>query len=568
MSRDNNDLAAAIALLSLEQGVLAPESALAIIESASSSPAALVEAYLAEVSVAEILSGLVSYLPGVSFVDLSDSTNGLILDRDLVSQIGLSRLQQVEMIPMRSVSGALTVVAVDPTSPDVIDLATQYVGSGKFTLAVAPRAQILDRLTLTGQGDDIELTARASTGSAAERRGVMDWAEQLLVRAAAERASDVHIQYTSSGRLRIRFRVDGGLRIGPAAPAGREAEIIGTLMNRAGMDVANLLIPQDGTFSFQASGRRVDTRVSMIPQDNGPSMVLRLLDAATTSMRLEDLGMSPETASALRQAITAASGTIITSGPTGSGKTTTMYALLRELDPETHNILTIEDPIEIRIEGLGQTQVRHDLGDKTLGFARVLRAALRHDPDCILVGEIRDPETAETALQAAITGHVVLSTIHAPSAPSVFTRLMQMGVPRFMVAEALTCVVAQRLVRRLHGCAVSGAPTEIESEVFTRFGLTIPSQIRRPRGCEGCRGTGYLGRLVIVEVLTPNDQMREMVLHEAPLAELEQAARASGWRPLALDALEHVSAGRTSLEEVSKTVIFDDGDAVDVRGEN
>lgn len=561
MSRENNDLIAAIALLSIEQGVLSPNEALHVIDSTSTRGGDLVESYLAEVSLSEVLAGLVSYLPGVSFVDLSDSRTGLTLDRQLVNTIGLARLQRVEMIPMRDPLGALIAVTVDPTNPDVIDLATQQFGVAQFRLAVAPRPQILDRLTLSGQSRELDVQLSSSVaGTVAERRGIMDWVDSMLVRAAAERTSDVHIQYASNGRLRIRFRVDGDLHQGPTAPQGREAEIIGTLMNRAGMDVANLLIPQDGTFSFQASGRRVDTRVSMIPQDNGPSMVLRLLDAATTSMRLEDLGMSNASATVLRQAINAASGTIITSGPTGSGKTTTMYALLRELDPERFNIVTIEDPIEIRIEGLGQTQVRHDLGDKSLGFARVLRAVLRHDPDCILVGEIRDTETAETALQAAITGHIVLSTIHAPSAPAVFARLIQMGVPRFMVAEALTCVVAQRLVRRLHSCAAFAPITDYERQLFTRFEETPPDMVRRPRGCDGCRGSGYLGRLVIVEVLAPSDEFKSMILKEASLADLETVAARHGWQPLAVDALHHVIAGRTSVEEVSRAVVFDDAE--------
>lgn len=500
----------------------------------------------------EVLEALADEL-NIAFVDLSDPTVALKPDQRLVASIGPDRLAAVGALPMRDARNQLVVVAVNPFETDFIDLLRAELGQSTYRTALGLPAQVQDQLTLLGSGTPAVLESRAA-GGPAERRQVLDWTESLLQRAVAERASDLHIQYTRDGRLRIRLRVDGEMRPGPMAPAGRESEVVGALMNKAGMDVANLLIPQDGTFSFDAAGRTVDCRASMMPQDTGASLVLRLLDPAIARLRIDDMGLPAPVVASLKRLVNAPAGAIFSSGPTGSGKTTTMYALLRELDADRRNIVTIEDPIEYRIPSIGQTQVRHDLGDKTLSFPRALRAVLRHDPDVILIGECRDAETATTAMEASITGHLVLSTVHAPSAPAVFARLQQMGAPRYMVADGLSAVLAQRLIRRLHGCAKLEAPTDREVDLLTSWGKEVPALLPHPKGCEACRYNGYLGRVVVVEMLEPTPKLRELIMAGASVGELEAAARETGWVPMLDDGLRHVDERHTTVEELSRTL--------------
>jgi len=542
-----DDVAAAIALLALDAQLLSPSAATSLLTRSVNSSRGAAELLLAEAGVAPTLAAIAKELR-IRFVDLSQPGHGLKTDPELVEAVGAARLQRISALPMRD-GEKIVVLAANPFDLAVQDVARSVFGAAGFVPALGSRTQIHDALTLTG--DTTEPEAPTAGGP---RGTVLEWVERLLTRAVAERASDVHLRYNRKGALGIRFRVDGRLRNVANAPAGRDAEVVGALMNRAGMDVANTLEPQDGTFSFTASGRQVDARVSMIPHDVGPSMVLRLLDVTTTRLVLDDLGASPAVVDALRRCVSSAHGTIVTSGPTGSGKSTTMYALLRELDPDDYNILTIEDPVEYRVEGIGQTQVRGD-GTRRLTFAKALRAILRHDPDIILVGEIRDAETATVAMEAAITGHLVLSTTHAPSAPAVFARLIQMGVPAYLVAEALTAVAGQRLLRRLHGCAQPDTPTAEERYLCASWGAPVPEQIWRPVGCTVCRDSGYLGRVMAMELLEPDQAMRDAVLRQASAVELEQLALANGrYTPLIVDAVRHVAEGNTSLDEVLRVI--------------
>lgn len=546
-TRELDDLRAAVATLVLDHHVADPTSI-----DLEATTTGIVSALLAAAPLTTVLAAVAAEL-GTTFVDLDDPQNTLTIDAALVDRAGAERLAAIGALPMRDPAGRPVFVAVNPFDPDVIDVSRATVGPVQHTLALGLAAQIHDELTILGSGRVHVDTDTDRTGPV-ERRQVLDWSSSLLQRAAAERASDIHIQFDRKGRLRIRFRVDGQMRTGPDAPEGRESEIVGALMNRAGMDVANLLVPQDGTFSFVSAGRSIDCRASMLPQDTGASLVLRLLDPAIARLRIDQMGMTPAVVATLKRLVHAPAGTIITSGPTGSGKTTTMYALLRELDADRMNITTIEDPIEYRIDGIGQTQVRHDLGDKTLSFARALRAILRHDPDAILVGEVRDAESATIAMEAAITGHLVLTTVHAPSAVAVFARLVQMGVAPYMVADGLSGVLGQRLVRRVHGCARLEAPTSHERALIQSWGRPVPELVPHTVGCDACHHTGFLGRALVVELLEPDARLRELVLEGVTQAELDDHARSIGFVPLLDDGLRLVAAGLVTVDEVARSL--------------
>lgn len=544
----DSDLAAAIAWCALDGGLLDPDVAFDLLASGHDNDA-LVTHLLRKVAHADVLRVLGDLVPGVEFADLASPGLRYRSDVLLTEQCDLARLVAISALPLRDpATDEVVVVAANPMDPSTVDYFRSVFGTGSFRLILGLRNQIQDALALAG-----DPTADVSQ-LAEDPRAILAWTDQMLARAAAERTSDIHVQYDRSGRLRIRFRIDGTLQRGATAPLGRESEVVGSLMSRAGMDVSNTILPQDGTFSFSAAGRTIDTRASMLPQDNGPSMVLRLLDSQSTRLRMEDLGASPEVIEVLRRCLNSSQGTIVTSGPTGSGKTTTMYALLREVDAEKGNVVTIEDPIEYRLSDIGQTQVRPGLGERSLTFAKALRAILRHDPDVILVGEIRDPETAATAMEAAITGHLVLSTIHASSALSVMARFNQMGVPRYMVAEAVSAVASQRLMRRLHACAVEDTLTDEEKAMVASWGLTPPERIRRRTGCEVCRQTGVMGRILTMEVIEPDAEYRQAIIDNVPQAQLEKMARRLGYVPLLEDAMRHVARGTVALEEVLRTV--------------
>jgi type II secretory ATPase GspE/PulE/Tfp pilus assembly ATPase PilB-like protein len=291
----------------------------------------------------------------------------------------------------------------------------------------------------------------------------------------------------------------------------------------------------------------------MIPQVTGPSIVMRLLDSANVRRRLSDMGFSPVQLELLRKVANSHEGMAIVSGPTGSGKTTTLYALLREASSIERKVVSIEDPVEYRLPLVNQVQVRTGVA-RPVTFSRALRAMLRMDPDVILVGEIRDEETASTALDAAITGHLVLTTVHARDSLNVYSRLTEIGAPAYMVAEAITLSVAQRLVRRVHDCATVSAPTGKDVSTFDQLGLEIPDKLIRARGCDGCGGSGYRGRIAVVETLVPSANLKEMVRVKAGREEMVKQAREDGFLSLADNAARLVAENQTTIDEVYRVV--------------
>lgn len=371
----------------------------------------------------------------------------------------------------------------------------------------------------------------------------------LLARAIREKASDIHIE-TFEGRLLIRFRLDGNLQPVLEPPDVLAPLLISRLKVMARLDIAEKRLPQDGRISLRVAGRAVDVRISTIPTHYGERIVLRLLDKQSVPLNLSSLGMASGSLQSLRHLICQPYGIILVTGPTGSGKTTTLYAALSEINDVSRNILTVEDPIEYYLEGIGQTQVNPKV-DMT--FARGLRAILRQDPDVVMVGEIRDVETAQMAVQASLTGHLVLSTLHTNSAVGAITRLRDMGTQAFLLASTLIGVVAQRLLRLL--CSHCKTACEAGPRLKIMAGVAPTDKLihYKPRGCDHCRHTGYRGRTGIYEVVLIDEVMRRMIHDNKSEAQLDKQARLkypdmrrAGW--------QQVIAGKTSVAEVLRVI--------------
>lgn len=352
----------------------------------------------------------------------------------------------------------------------------------------------------------------------------------LITQAARDRASDIHIEPYAENSV-VRFRVDGGLRDVVRPHAGLHAALVSRVKILADLDIAEKRLPQDGRIGLKLGGRGLDVRVSTIPCAHGERVVLRLLDKGQTRLGIQALGMAPDTHAAFQRLVTLANGIVLVTGPTGSGKTTTLYAALQEVDTQKLNVLTVEDPVEYELPGIGQTQVNPRID---LTFARALRSILRQDPDVVMIGEIRDAETAQIAIQASLTGHLVLATLHTNDTPSAVTRLMDMGIEPFLLASSLRGVLAQRLVRCL--C----------TECRTRN----PHGAWQSVGCNSCGMTGFAGRTGIYELLEINAESRAIIHHKGAEAELRTHAQKRGMRPLQQDGERLIQAGVTSREEL------------------
>ncbi len=366
----------------------------------------------------------------------------------------------------------------------------------------------------------------------------------LLTQAVREGASDVHLE-TFESRALVRFRVDGTLRDVVEPKRGLHPAMVSRIKVMASLDIAEKRLPQDGRIALRVAGRAIDVRVSTIPTANGERVVLRLLDKQAARLTLDALGMASATRDQVDELIQAPHGIFLVTGPTGSGKTTTLYSALTRLDRRTRNILTVEDPVEYELDGVGQTQVNPRI---EMTFARALRAILRQDPDVVMIGEIRDLETAQIAVQASLTGHLVLATLHTNDAPGAVTRLVDMGIEPYLLASSLNGVLAQRLVRRL--CAECRAPYEPDAAERTIFGRNAPERLYRAVGCGACNFTGYKGRTGIYELMTVDEDMRKLVHDAAAEREVRAHGVRAGMIRLREDGLRWVRDGATSLDEV------------------
>jgi len=369
----------------------------------------------------------------------------------------------------------------------------------------------------------------------------------MLVQAIKDRASDIHIEPFEK-QLRLRYRIDGVLYDSTAPPKALQSAIASRIKIMANLDIAERRLPQDGRFRIKLAGREVDLRVSVLPTVHGEKIVMRVLDKGTLGLSLESLGLPPDDVQKFRNAIEAPHGMILMTGPTGSGKTSTLYAVLTQLNTSDVNIITVEDPVEYQVLGVNQVQVKSDIG---LTFASGLRSILRQDPDIVMVGEIRDSETADIAVKAALTGHLVLSTLHTNDAPGSITRMVDMGIEPFLVSSSVLMVCAQRLVRKI--CPHCKEALTVPADVTKRLGLSdtdASGTFYHGRGCPRCKDTGFLGRMAILEILAMTDALREQILHTTSAKVIKDLALKEGMKTLRMSGLEKAKAGLTSLDEV------------------
>lgn len=386
----------------------------------------------------------------------------------------------------------------------------------------------------------------------AEEAPVVELVNNIFSIAVEERASDIHIE-PESETFDIRFRIDGVLHSHRTLPKQRYYAVASRLKLISGIDIAERRLPQDGRIGLRINGQEVDVRVSSLPGSHGESIVMRLLPKEREDLQLQRLGFLEDHLEQMRALAHRPHGIILVTGPTGSGKSTTLYAALDESNDGQRKIITVEDPVEVQMPHLTQVQVHSDIG---LSFARALRSILRQDPDVIMIGEIRDLETAEIAVQSALTGHLVLSTLHTNDALSAFTRLVDMGIEPFLAATPVIALQAQRLVRRLcgHCREPSNAPTQYAEQAdawsLKALGRDDSAQWYQSKGCEHCQGTGYRGRVGIYELVEVSETLRDLVLHSASLAQLREQARTEGYRDMFIDGLIKARAGLTTVEEV------------------
>jgi len=518
----------------------------------------------------EHVAGALSRQLGAEFLRLSQ----IPLHEDVLRLVPATVASRLQAIPVTTGNGVLTVAMVDPLDVVALDdirrmtgmdvrVAVTTLADFQYALnqypSLDPGAEILKDLPrpeVTAEEVSLEALRRA-----AEEQPIIRLVNRMIEEAVRRRASDIHVEPQEKG-VRVRYRIDGVLKVQHTLPEHIHPQVISRIKIMGTMDIAERRLPQDGSFQIQVDNRAIDVRVSTIPSFYGEKAVLRLLDKAAPIYDLDKLGLSVRNIARLRQVIHRPQGIFLLTGPTGSGKTTTLYAILRELNSEAVNILTIEDPVEYQIPGVIQVQVNVRAG---VTFASALRHFLRQDPDIIMVGEIRDHETARIAVQAALTGHLVLSTLHTNDAPGAVTRLLDMGIEPYLVASALEGVAAQRLVRVL--CPRCKQPDPYSrDDLRTRHGVAAPEgTYALARGCEFCNYTGYRGRVAIFEIAQMDDGLRQLIINRAPHHELKGTAMEAGMVTLLDDGLDKASRGITSLAEVLRVVQVE---RVEGNGEN
>ena len=465
------------------------------------------------------------------------------------------------MIPLAAEGGRLSVAVLDPFDDEAVEALSYATGLTIERRLASPALFEKTWGALYGAGREkangLETDQRAHEASELDLQRLRDIANeapvvrrvnQIVADAIEARASDIHIEPTPEG-VQVRYRIDGALRTMDVLPPGLKAAIASRIKIMARLDIAERRLPQDGRIKLAVRGVDIDFRVSTLPTVHGESIVLRILDRSRIVLDFDALGFEPETIAGLRSAMGLANGIVLVTGPTGSGKTTTLYTALRELARPEVKLFTVEDPVEYQLAGINQVQVQPGIG---LDFPSTLRAILRQDPDIVMIGEIRDAETARIAIQASLTGHLVFSTLHTNSAASSITRLIDMGVENYLIASTVKAVLAQRLVRKL--CPACATPLETRAEWRTRLEGEIrvgaPDRLSAPRGCAQCRGLGYSGRSTIAELLVMNERMQRLVCQSVADADLEEAARAGGMTTMYQCGMTKAWRGETSVDEV------------------
>ena len=499
------------------------------------------------------------------------------IPEEIMGMIPREMAKANKLVPVARLNGKLFIAMVDPTNVVAVDDVKRRVQLDVVPM-IATEKSVVDALSGVHGGvginqalrdvvkeaekpaEGVEVQAKVSEeididrlATDSEDAPVIKIVNLIMVQAIREKASDIHIEPFQNS-LKLRYRVDGDLTAAESPPKALQLAITSRIKILAGLNIAERRVPQDGRFRVKVMGKEVDLRVSVLPTSHGEKVVIRILDKTALTGSIDQMGLDEETLVKFRKAIDAPHGMILVTGPTGSGKTTTLYSVLQELNNPQYNIVTVEDPIEYELNGVNQVSVRNDIG---LDFASALRSILRQDPDIVMVGEIRDNETADIAVKAALTGHQVLSTLHTNDAAGAITRLDDMGIEPFLISSSILMTCAQRLVRRIcTNCREEFMP---EPEIFTRLGVEPKAEtvFYRGSGCDRCKGRGYLGRLAIIEALTVTEAVRRLIMKRASAAVIKNQAVAEGMKTLRMTGIDKALEGQTTLEEVLRVAADD-----------
>jgi type IV pilus assembly protein PilB len=513
---------------------------------------------------------------GYDYVDLAS----VDIQRDVLKMVPHSEARRYKAIPVAMHDNTVVIAVADPMNLNVLDN-LRHVLKTNVEPVVADEEEInraIERYYGVEEEQVTRMLEEISSGdirfyqddgstmsandqlaqaeeAAAEEAPVIKLVSLLILEAVRHRASDIHLEPLGR-RFRIRFRVDGVLHEIQGPPRRLQASVLQRIKIMSKMDIAEKRLPQDGRIMINVLGRDLDLRVSSLPSQHGESIVMRILDKESLLLGLPELGFSSDDQRTYERLIQLPNGVLLITGPTGSGKTTTLYACLNFINRPDRKIITVEDPVEYMLSGINQVQVNEDI---EMTFARVLRSMLRQAPNVIMVGEIRDHETAEIAIEASLTGHLVFSTLHTNDAPSAVTRLVDMGVKPFLVASSLQSVMAQRLVRRIcNECREPYTPTTWEFEALGVDGEKLrTAQLYKGIGCRACNGTGYRGRIGIYELMTVTDDIQKLIYKRVPSTEIRKIARQTGMKTLREDGMLKVMSGVTTLEEVMRITAKD-----------
>lgn len=514
------------------------------------------EEYCSEEQVVECLA----HASGVPYAKL----DARLFDPRVVSTLSREFIEKNLVLPLFSVRGVLTVAMAEISNMFLVDelrnitgLEIQIVASStkeiRRMLSLMPDSKVFVIDDIIEDSDDTEVTlieeAIDDIGDIEEIAGqspVIRLVNYIIFNAVKEGASDIHIE-PGERCMRVRYRIDGKLYKSLEVPLHLISAVTSRIKIMASLDISERRLPQDGRVPVMLDGRKIDLRVSTFPAQRGEKTVIRVLDTKSVSLNLAELGFAEEVLTRLRKVIKAPNGIVLVTGPTGSGKSTTLYGALHEIATMENNVCSVEDPIEYHLPLINQFQVQEKVG---LTFPIALRTLMRQDPDVIMVGEIRDEETARTAIQAALTGHLVFSTLHTNDAPSAVVRLVNMGVEPYLIGAALNLVLAQRLIRRnCMKCRVEYEPPRSLRKALEQKGYDIET-FYKGIGCKHCRSTGFSGRIGIHEIMPVDDAVRDAIVAEASIADLRQTALTSGMIPLSHDGILKVREGITSLEEI------------------
>ncbi len=501
----------------------------------------------------------------MTFIDLSNAK----IPAELLSSLKKSVIVKYRLIPIQKSQNKLSVATFDPTIKKMnkelntalrtqVDIILTTMSAWQKIFGTVKES--LDDLVASVVEVQEQQTKRDEDGEEINLEDIGDdvitYVNKILAEAFLKKVSDIHVEPYEKN-FRIRFRVDGSLLVYTTPPVSMMLPIISRLKIMAKMDIAERRLPQDGRIKLNIGGQPIDYRVSSLPTLFGEKIVLRLLDQSNLQLDMTKLGFEEKQIKAFQEGIFRPFGMVLVTGPTGSGKTTTLYSAMMELNKVVSNISTAEDPVEFNLEGINQVNVRKEIG---LTFSSALKSFLRQDPDIIMVGEIRDLEVGEVAVEAALTGHLVLSTLHTNDAPSTITRMLNMGIEPFMVTSALNVIVAQRLCRKI--CLSCRVQVKVPVEQIVSAGIAPASapkvKVYKGKGCEKCNGTGYKGRVAIYEVLSMTPKLRELVLRHASSDEIKAQAIKEGMKTLRMCALTKVAQGLTTLEEAVSTSSADD----------